>query len=344
MSGALAPPPAPPPPPPHDDGSFDDWDPYADRPGRLLRWRARLRGNAQLLAGGALLGGFLLAAIAALVRFGAGLTTLVTDPALGRATPPPGPSWLHPFGVLAGFGSDELLALWQATPIDLALIGGTTLLAAALGVLVGSYAGLRGGAVDVAVTEVSDLLVGVPPFFLVMVLFLGLQPFLHTPAYLPVFVLLFALVLFPYHARPVRARALEVAGEPYVEAARAAGATPARLLFRHVLPNSTAPALAQLPVDVYNFLFVLTVFPFLACFGGGANGLFHLISPLPSSAYPEWGFLLAQGACAGWSPLAALNYPWMYAFPAAVVVLFGVAVTLAADGFERYLAGRARAA
>ena len=343
MSATVPAAPAAPPPAAPAPEEYDDWDPYADRPSRLLLWRARLRGNLQFLVGAAMLGAFVLAAVAAWLRFGDGLTTLVTDPALRNLTPPPGPSVLHPFGVLSTAGTGGLLALWQATPVDLLLIGGTTLLAAGLGVLVGSYAGLAGGAVDVVVTEVSDLLVGVPPFFLVMVLFLGLQPFLKHPSFLPVFVVLFALVLFPYHARPVRARALEVAGEPYVEASRAAGASPVRLLFRHVLPNSTAPALAQLPVDVYNFLFVLTVFPFLACFGGGANSLFHLSSPLPSSSFPEWGFLLAQGACAGWSPLASLNYPWMYGFPAAVVVLFGVAVTLAADGFERYLAGRARA-
>ena len=318
-------------------------DEWAVRKGRLARFRSRLRGNPQLVVGLVLLGAFVAVGIASAIYFGDGLTTLSKNSALGALTPPPGPSRGHPFGVLGGLGVDEFRALVQATPIDLLLVGGTTVVAAALGVLLGSYAGLAGGAVDVVITEVSDLLVGVPPFFLVMVLFVGVEPFLRQESYLWVFSLLFVIVLFPYHARPVRARALEVAGEPYVEAARAAGASQERLLFRHVLPNSTAPALAQLPVDVYNILFVLTAFPFLSCLGGGANPLFALLSPLPSATlgFPEWGFLLAQGACNGWSPLATLNYPWMYGFPAAVVILFGIAVTLACDGFERYLGGRA---
>ncbi|HEY6237851.1 MAG TPA: ABC transporter permease subunit, partial [Thermoplasmata archaeon] len=265
-------------------------------PHPIERWRTRLRGNRQLGAGLLLLGGFGVVAVAAMVRFGSGLGTLVVDSTLGQVRPPIGPSSAHPFGVMSGLGLDLLSALVQATPIDLALVGGSTLLAALLGIVLGSYAALSGGAVDAVVTGVSDLLVGVPPFFFVMVLFLGLQPYLYPPDWLPLFGLLFALVLLPYHARPVRARAMEVTGEPYVEAARAAGASPARLLLRHVLPNSTSPALAQVPVDVYNFLFVLTAFPFLACFGAGANGFFKLLSPLPSSNYPEWGFLLAQGA------------------------------------------------
>jgi peptide/nickel transport system permease protein len=322
---------------PHPDEAAEtsEWVP----PHPIERLRTRLRGNRQLEAGVLLLGLFGVVAVTALVRFGSGLGTLVVDSTLGQVEPPIGPSSAHPFGVMSGLGLDLLSALVQATPIDLALVGGSTLLAALLGIVLGSYAALAGGSVDALVTGVSDLLVGVPPFFFVMVLFLGLQPFLYPPDWLPLFGLLFALVLLPYHARPVRARAMEVTGEPYVEAARAAGATPARLLLRHVLPNSTSPALAQVPVDVYNFLFVLTAFPFLACFGAGSNGFFKLLSPLPSSNYPEWGFLLAQGACAGWSPLAQLNAWWMYTFPAAVVVAFGVAVALACDGLETYLAG-----
>ena len=309
------------------------------QPDRFQRVRNRLRGNHQLVAGLLLLAVFVVIGVTAALRFGAGLGTLLIDPTLGRLTPPLGPSYRHPFGVMAVLGIDILSALVQATPIDLALVGGSTILAALLGIFLGSYAALAGGAVDAVVTGVSDLLVGVPPFFFVMVLFLGLQPFLYAASWLPLFGFLFALVLLPYHARPVRARALEVTGEPYVEAARASGASPVRLLFRHVMPNATSPVLAQVPADIYNFLFVLTAFPFLACFGGGANGFFALLSPLPTQVYPEWGYLLAEGACAGWSPLASLNAWWMYAFPAAVVVAFGIAVALACDGLETYLSG-----
>jgi peptide/nickel transport system permease protein len=180
----------------------------------------------------------------------------------------------------------------------------------------------------------------VPPFFLVIVLFLGLQRIVPPDDGLLMFGTVFGLILWPFYARPVRAKAQQVAGESYVDAARAAGATPGRLLSRHVIPNSFFPALAQVPVDVYNIFFVLTVFPFIGCFGGGANQFFEPISALPAPTYPEWGNMLAQGACHGWSPLPELNFWWMYAFPALVVLVFGIAVALLCDGAERLLAAQ----
>jgi peptide/nickel transport system permease protein len=326
--------------PPLREEPLDDAEPLGEewelRKPWYIRLRERTRGNAPLLIGSVLLLGFLVAGLTAWVHFGNALFTLVQNTVLGEEITPPGPERAHPFGVIGTLGVDGLSALWQATPIDLVLIGGSVLLAVSIGLFLGAYAGFKGGPVDLAVTFCTDLLTTVPPFFLVMVLFLGLQPFLLPPSFLPIFGLLYAVVLWPYHARPVRARALQVAGETYVEAARAAGATDGRLLRRHVIPNSIFPVLAQIPVDVYSFLFVLTVFPFLHCLSGS---LFANLSPLPTSAYPEWGYLLGAGACYGWSPISETNHWWMYAFPAAVVVLFGIAVALSCDGLERVLSG-----
>ncbi|HXQ93828.1 MAG TPA: ABC transporter permease [Thermoplasmata archaeon] len=301
-----------------------------------VRFRERTHSNWPLTVGAMMLTAYCVVGIAAIVEFGSGLYVLPIDPNYANVLTPPGPGSAHPFGIMGTIGVDILSALFQATPIDLALIGGSTLLAVAIGLLLGAYAGLVGGPVDLAVTFCSDLLTTVPPFFFVMVLFLGLQPFLKPPSFLIVFGLLYALVLWPYHARPVRARALQVAGETYVEAARAAGGTTGRLLRRHVIPNSVFPLLAQVPVDIYNFMFVLTVFPFLGLFAGS---LFGYLTPLPATVYPEWGYLLAAGVTYGWSPLTQINHWWMYGFPAAVVVLFGISVALFCDGLERLLAG-----
>lgn len=304
----------------------------------------RIRGNRQLQVGGALLLGFVAVGVYAMLRWGLGDTTLPTNAAWGLALHPPGPSLAHPFGTINGFGIDLFPAILRAVPVDLALIGGTIGAALGIGVVLGAWAGFRGGPVDYVVTGAADLVVGVPPFFLVIVLFWGLHTFLTPVYYLIVFTGLFALILWPYYARTVRARAQQVAGEPYVESARAAGATNGHLLWRHLIPNSFFPVLAQVPVDLFNFLFVLTVFPFIACFGSSTGGGFYgLLSPLPepggAAIYPEWGWLLGTGACQGWSPLASLNFWWMYTFPAAVIVVFGIAVTLTCDGIERYLTG-----
>jgi peptide/nickel transport system permease protein len=286
-----------------------------------------------------LLGGFAALALAELARLGPRLTVLDPNPVWAASSPPPGPSWGLWFGADGGIGIDVFDALLRATPIDLALVGGILLAAAVLGVVLGASAGFLGGGLDLAVIGASDFLVGVPPFFLVLVLFLGLRPFLPLGSNaLPLFGLLFVLVLWPYYARPVRAVAQRIRSAPYAEGARAAGAGPGRLLAHHVLPNALYPAFAQLPVDVYNVFFVLTVFPFLGCFGGGgSNPAFAPISIVPSPLYPEWGSLLGYGACFGWSVDPTLDAWWSYVFPGAFVVLFGFAVMLLSDGLERHL-------
>jgi len=315
--------------------------PFPEGPGAWAHLWGRMRRNPTLLAGLGLLAAFGTAGGAALVHYGAGRNTPPVDPDwVQPLLLPPGPSWSHPFGTDKGLGVDVLSALVRATPNDLALVGAILLMAAVVGLLVGAWAGLAGGGTDLIALAAADLLVGVPPFFLVVVLYLGVAPLVPPSETLLVFVLLFAFVLWPYYARPVRAVAQRSAGSAYVESARAAGAGSDRLLFRHVLPNSLYPVLAQLPIDVFNVFFVLSVFPFIGCFGGSAA--FAPISITPSALYPEWGALLGYGACFGWSLEPSLDAWWSYVFPAAVIVVFGFTVVLLCDGLERHLGGEAR--
>ncbi len=319
-------------------------DRWVEGPGFFTLLGRRTRSNLPLLVGVGMLAVFVAVGISAAVVYAGHLTDLPINIAVGLERPPPGPSWAYPFGVMGTSGADIAQALYQATPIDLALIGGPILLALAIGTTVGAYAGLATGRVDGLVTTAADLVVGVPSFFLVVVLYLGIVYFIPPPYRLIVFAAMFVIVLWPYYARGVRTVARYVSRSDYVEVAKLAGAGNGRLLRQHVIPNSFAPALAQIPADIFTIFFVLTVFPFLNCFGSnGVSQVFQLISPLPNpSYYPEWGALLATGACAGWSPFPAENYWWMYTFPALVIVLFGIAVALTADGIQRLLQPRPR--
>jgi peptide/nickel transport system permease protein len=301
---------------------------------------ASVGANAGLAVGIALLALYVLVAVVALARFGRRLNTLSSNPAWAYAFVAPGPSARHPFGTMRGLGVDVLQAIVQATPWDLALVGGILVASASIGLFLGARAGAdRRGNLDAAITAWSDIVAGVPPFFLALVLFLGLQPFLSPADYLPIFGVVFVFVLWPYYARTVRIRARQVADETFVEAARASGAGSWRILRRHVLPNSLFPLFAQVPIDVYNIFFVLSAFPFFACFTGLGSSGHSLVpvsqSPLPGPLFPEWGNLLAQGACWGWSILPSLNQWWSYAFPAAAIFGFGLAVTLLCDGLLR---------
>lgn len=306
------------------------------RPPALAERLDRLLRHPALVFGAGLLGFFVAIAVYAIAVSGSGLTRLPFSAAFFNE-PFPGPSAAHPFGVVGVVGVDLYQGLLQGTPIDLALLAGTIVPALLVGLVVGGYSGLVGGAVDAAVTGVSDILIGVPPFFLVLVIFIGAHIFVAPDYYPVVFVLAFVFVLWPYYARSVSARAHVVARDGYVEAARASGAGGPRLLRAHILPNAFFPVLAQVPVDVYNVFFVLTTFTFIGCYTGGAS-----LTPFPTTAYPEWGHLLGQGFCYGFNLADPFMNWWMVLIPLATIVLFGLGVMLVCDGVEQLLGARSR--
>ena len=297
-----------------------------------------LRETPSLLAGIAFLSMLVGVSVAAVIEFGPHLTAYYVNRLLQIVSDTP-PSAAHPFGVINAIGVDVFQGIFQATPLDMILIGSILLGSAGLGLVLGTSGGLFGGRSEWVVSAASDLLTSVPPIFLVSVLFVGIGGYLPYTDLLPTFAILFILILWPYYARPVLARARQVSNTGYVQSAQVAGAGRSRLLFRHGIPNSYVPVLAQLPTDFANIIFVLTMFPYLNCLDH--TGVF-LVSPLPNQAYPDWGFLLAWGMCTGWSPFPGGNFWWMYTFPAAAIVFLGVTITLCCDGLERWSFRRLR--
>jgi peptide/nickel transport system permease protein len=305
---------------------------------RVQRVGLELLDTPSLLLGIALTVFFVVVSLEAVATFGPHLDTMYSRLAWATGAYPPAPSAAHPFGVMDILGVDEATAIFQATPWDVALVAGITVPAALIGLVVGSAAGAGNRVASALVVTGGDLLLSIPAPFLVILVFLSLSRFLDPAQYLWVFGIAFIAILWPYHARVVRQRAVIVSQEKYVEAARAAGASRAWVVRRHILPNSFTPLLAQIPVDVASVFFVLTAFPYAGCLGGGGVGsAFSIASPLPSRAFPEWGWLAANGACYGYSPLFAANFWWMYLFPIAVIALFSGTVLLLCDGLDRFV-------
>jgi peptide/nickel transport system permease protein len=287
-------------------------------------------------------------AVYALVRYAGAGTWLTYNPVYAAYVFPPGPSADHPFGINNVLGIDMLEAVVRATPWDVGLVGGIVVSAAVIGLFVGclSAAGI-GGRAELTLSSVTDVLATIPAFFLVFVFFLPIAQYVSSEYFLLLFGVLFVLVLWPYHARAVRGRARQIEREPFVESARASGASRRRILLHHILPNSYLPVLAQIPVDVMVIFFALTVFPYVHCQNLAPIYLFSpnipYTTPLPSgpggnppsALFPEWGNLLAVGACYGWAPIWGANFWWMYMFPLLAIVLFSVGIALMCDGLER---------
>lgn len=311
--------------------------PPTARPGR---WNLGLEVWAGLL----LILFYIAVAVSALVVFYGSLTTLSSNPAWVPPFHPPPPTWAHPFGVMTGLGTGLFTAIWKATPWDVSIVFGILVIDAGLAILLGSIAGMRPGSwFDHAVTFLSDSLGAIPAVFLAVVLFSGVAIAAHQYANLELFVLIFGVVLWPPGARAVRERARTVSQTQYVEAARASGAGGARVLFRHVMPSSIAPVLAQIPTDVAAVFVVLSVFPWFAnCVvppfsppGPWPTPVLAAVSPLPSVYFPEWGNLVGIGACWGFNTAVGPIYWWMLVFPAAAIIGLGLGIGLLCDGLDK---------
>ena len=230
---------------------------------------------------------------------------------------PLGPSLAHPFGV-DPLGEDVMSRVIYGTRVSLevGIIG--TLISTVIGVTVGTLAGFYRGAIDMVLSRTMDVVLSLP-----LLLFgLGLaaacsvrgclkgliEPGLGT------IIFIIAFANWPYVARIVRGLVLSLREREFIEAARALGASDARIMFREILPNLTAP------IIVYASLLV----PMNILFEAGLSYLGVGVRPPTAS----WGQMLAAA-----TPI--FNTAWWYmVFPGAALLLTVLAFNLLGDGLQ----------
>ena len=192
-------------------------------------------------------------------------------------------------------GRDVLARLLHGARVSVLVGLAAAALAFAAGTFLGAAAGTLGPGVDRAVLVVTGVIQAFPALVLVAAGAAMAPPSRWTAA------LLIALTAWPEAARLVRAEALRLSAAPYVEAARAAGACPARVVLRHVLPGAIAPALASLPYVVGGAVLLEASLSFLG-----------LGVPPPTAS---WGRALADAR-------ESLTSAWWCVFPPAAALFF----------------------
>ncbi len=211
------------------------------------------------------------------------------------------------------FGRDLLERMAMGARVSLAVGFLAALLSTALGALLGGVAGYAGGWADRAIGAVTDAALSVPRVPLLLLLVALYQPSVVLT------VAAIGLTGWMTVARLVRAEVRSLKHRAFVEAARALGARPARVLVRHLLPHAMAPALVAAALGVGAAIQLEAGLSFL---GLGIQ------PPTPS-----WGNLIAAGRD------ALVVAPWVALIPAAAVAAVVVACSLLADGLEARLAG-----
>jgi len=176
------------------------------------------------------------------------------------------------------------------------------------GVTVGLIAGFFGGVVDTIIMRVMDIILSFPSLILALVLVAILGPGLMNA------MIAIALVLQPHFARLTRAAVMAEKNREYVIAARLAGASRLRLMFKTILPNCMAPLIVQGTLSFSNAILDAAALGFL---GMGAQ---------PPT--PEWGTMLAEARefiTRAW---------WVVTFPGLAILITVLAINLVGDGLR----------
>ena len=204
-----------------------------------------------------------------------------------------GPSSLHWMGTDT-LGRDLFSRILFGARISLALGICTSVLALFFGLLVGCLSGFKGGWIDTLLMRLVDLfyIFPAPLMAILFTLILGREFFGICAA--------LTLTSWMTQARLVRAQVLQAREQSYVEAARALGVSPFRILTRHILPNIAGPLIASLTLQIPTNMMHES---FLSFIGLG------LQPPLSS-----WGTLAQEGF------RAMQSYPHLTLFPS--IILF----------------------
>lgn len=223
------------------------------------------------------------------------------------------PSWDHLFGT-DQLGRDIFSRVVHGASHSLYIATGATLLAVAVGIVIGLTSGVLGGFVDLAMMRVVDILMAFPSLLMSM----AVVAFLGTDT--TNILIAIAIAMVPGYARIVRAQVLVIRHAGYVEAARILGQHPFVTLMRHILPNTIGPLIVLATLGVGSAILQSAALSYLG------------LGPKPPT--PEWGLMLSEGQ----------NYLrvawWIGVFPGLFATLTIIATTVLGRGIKAMTEGR----
>ncbi|HBE79865.1 MAG TPA: diguanylate cyclase [Firmicutes bacterium] len=231
--------------------------------------------------------------------------TSFTEQATELANQPP--SAQHWFG-MDELGRDIFVRIWLAGRVSIIIGLGGALISLIIGSLYGGISGYVGGLADDIMMRIVEVILGIPYLIIVVLVSLALGKGL------PALIIALCITSWTDLARLVRGQVLQLKQSEYVLASRALGASPLRIILRHLLPNSMS-------IIIVNITFAVPIFIF-------------------SEAFLSFIGLGIQPPFTSWGAMASLGqqqmsyYPHELIFPALAISLTMLTFNLLGDGLR----------
>lgn len=205
-------------------------------------------------------------------------------------------------------GRDILSRLIYGSRITLYVILLVAIIAAPIGLLVGTIAGYAGGWIDAVLMRITDIFLAFPKLILALAFVAALGPGIENA------IIAIAITSWPPYARIARAETLTIRNSDYISAVRLMGASPSRIVIRHIMPLCTSSLIVRVTLDMAGIILTAAGLGFL---GLGAQ------PPLP-----EWGAMIASGR------RFILDQWWVAAMPGIAILIVSLGFNLLGDGLR----------
>jgi ABC-type dipeptide/oligopeptide/nickel transport system permease subunit len=208
-------------------------------------------------------------------------------------------------------GRDIFTRILYGARVSLGIAFTAAFVSMSIGLLVGLLSGYAGGRVDTLVMSIVDLVLSFPSLLLAIGVSLILPPGLHTP------MIALAVVGWASFARLIRGHVLSLREAPFIEAAKAVGASHSRVVFVHLFPQCIPLSLVMLGLKLGGFILLEASLSFL---GLGAQ---------PPTA--SWGAMISSGRA------YLVVSPWMIIFPGVAIAITALCFNILGDTLsDRY--------
>ncbi len=205
-------------------------------------------------------------------------------------------------------GRDILSRLLHGSRLTLLVIVLVAIIAAPIGLLVGAVSGYAGGWVDAVLMRITDIFLAFPKLVLALAFVAAMGPGIENA------ILAIAITSWPPYARIARAETLTVRNSDYIAAVRLMGASPFRIVLRHVMPMCVSSLIVRVTLDMAGIILTAAGLGFL---GLGAQ------PPLP-----EWGAMIASGR------RFILDQWWVATMPGIAILIVSLGFNLLGDGLR----------